>query len=127
MSSRSHFSSPSSVAKSDAGIVRLHGPRQYRSFTVTTELLRMALCVWAVGFAFALAGFVFVAPLLVVTGFVAAILLPILTVILLACSAWPNVQNIFLIIVCVIRTAKPRLLVGPAYSVERPPRARSLT
>lgn len=127
MSSRSHFSSPFSVAKPDAGTARLHGPRQYRSFTVTTELLRMALCVWAAGFAFALAGFVLVASLFVVTGFVAAILLPILMVILLACPAWPSAQNIFLIIVCVIRTAKPRLLVGPAYSVERPPRFRSLT
>lgn len=127
MSSRSHFSSPFSVTKPDAGTARLHGPRQYRSFTVTTELLRMALCVWAAGFAFALAGFVFVVPLLVVAGFAAAILLPILMVVLLASPAWPGAQNILLVIVCVIRTAKPGLLVGPACSVERPPRFHFLT
>lgn len=127
MSCRSYFSSPCSVVKPDAGLVDLRGSRQYMSFAVTTELLRLALCVWAVGFVFALVGFAFVAPLLVVTGFVVAVLLPILMVLLLVCPAWPSAQNIFLVIVAVIHTAKPGLLAWPAYSVERPPRFRSLT
>jgi len=49
--------------KPEAGLVNLRGYRQYTSFAVTTELLRVAFCVWAVGFVFALAGFVFVSPL----------------------------------------------------------------
>lgn len=126
MSCRSYFSSPLSVVKPEAGLVNLCGYRQYMSFAVTTDLLRVALCAWAVGFAFALVGFALVAPLLVVTGFVVAILLPILMVTLLVCLAWPSAQNIFLIIVDVIRTAKPGLLAGPAYSLERPPRFHSL-
>lgn len=127
MSCRSYFSLPLSVVKPEAGLVNLRGYRQYMSFAVTTELLRLALCVWAVGFVFALVGFAFVAPLLVVTGFVVAVLLPILMVLLLVCPAWPSAQNIFLVIVAVIHTAKPGLLAWPAYSVERPPRFRSLT
>ena len=112
--------------KPEAGLVNLRGYRQYTSFAVTTELLRVAFCVWTVGFVFALAGFVFVSPLLLVTGFVVAILLPILMVTLLVCLAWPSAQNIFLTIVDVIRTAKPGLLAGPAYLFERPPRFHSL-
>lgn len=127
MSSRNHFSSPRSVAKPDAGLVDLCGYRQYMSFAVTTELLRLALCVWAVGFAFALAGFVFVSPLLLVAGFVVAVLLPILMVILLVCPAWPSAQSIFLAVVAMIRTAKPGLLAGPVYPFEHPPRFYPLT
>lgn len=127
MSCRSYFSSPLSVVKPEAGLVNLRGYRQYMSFAVTTELLRLALCVWAVGIVFALVGFALVAPILVVTGFVVAVVLPILMVLLLVCPAWPSAQNIFLVIVAVIHTAKPGLLAWPAYSVERPPRFLSLT
>lgn len=108
--------------KPDAGLVDLRGYRQYMSFAVTTNLLRVALCVWAVGFAFALVGFVLVAPLLVVTGFVVAILLPILMVLLLVCPAWPSAQNIFLVVIAAISMAKPGLFAGPVYPFERPPR-----
>ena len=126
MSCRSHFSSPCSVVKPDAGLVDLDGYRRYMSFAVTTELLRVTLRVWAVGFVFALAGFALVAPLLALTGFVVAVVLPILMVLLLVCPAWQSAQNIFLVIVAVIHTAKPGLLAWPAYSVERPPRFRPL-
>lgn len=97
------------------------------SFAATTELLRVALCVWAVGFVFALVGFALVAPILVVTGFAVAILLPTLMVLLLVCPAWPSAQKIFLAIVAEIHTAKPGLLARPACSIDRPPRFRSLT
>lgn len=127
MSCRNHFPSPPSAVKPDARLVSLHGERQYMSFAATTELLRVALCVWAVGFVFALVGFALVAPILVVTGFAVAILLPTLMVLLLVCPAWPSAQKIFLAIVAEIHTAKPGLLARPACSIDRPPRFRSLT